>query len=534
MPISLGNVFIKNFLGKAPDWYKVAIIAFLIINPIVFFFINPFLAGWLLVIEFIFTLAMALKCYPLQPGGLLALEAIAIGMTSPEQVKHELVANIEVLLLLVFMVAGIYFMKQLLLFIFTKILLGIRSKILLSIAFSVTAAFLSAFLDALTVIAVIISVAVGFYSIYHKVASGQPSLSAADEKADEQDDDDGVSELTRDDLQRYRAFLRSLLMHAGVGTALGGVTTMVGEPQNLIIADQAGWQFGEFLLRMAPVTVPVFIAGIITCTLIEKFQLFGYGAHLPTNVRQILLDFDAEQRQNLTKQDIAKLWVQGMIAVWLIAGLALHLAAVGLIGLSVIILATAFTGIIEEHSLGKAFEDALPFTALLTVFFSIVAVIIDQELFKPLIDAVLNVEDHGTQLALFYVANGLLSMVSDNVFVGTVYITEVKTALIEGMISRDQFDLLAVAINTGTNLPSVATPNGQAAFLFLLTSALAPLIRLSYGRMVVMAFPYTLALSLIGFISIMFLLEPMTELFYSLGWITHHPVPTAMLLPNGH
>jgi NhaB family Na+:H+ antiporter len=51
--------------------------------------------------------------------------------------------------------------------------------------------------------------------------------------------------------------------------------------------------------------------------------------------------------------------------------------------------------------------------------------------------------------------------------------------------------MLAVAINTGTNLPSVATPNGQAAFLFLLTSALAPLIRLSYGRMVWMALPYT-------------------------------------------
>lgn len=61
MPISLGNAFIKNFLGKAPDWYKVAIIAFLIINPIVFFLINPFVAGWLLVAEFIFTLAMALN-----------------------------------------------------------------------------------------------------------------------------------------------------------------------------------------------------------------------------------------------------------------------------------------------------------------------------------------------------------------------------------------------------------------------------------------------------------------------------------------
>lgn len=218
----------------------------------------------------------------------------------------------------------------------------------------------------------------------------------------------------------------------------------------------------------------------------------------------------------------------------MIVGLALHLAAVGLIGLSVIILATAFTGVIEEHSLGKAFEEALPFTALLAVFFSIVAVIIDQELFKPVIDAVLHVEDKGTQLALFYVANGLLSMVSDNVFVGTVYINEVKTALIEGMITRDQFDLLAVAINTGTNLPSVATPNGQAAFLFLLTSALAPLIRLSYGRMVIMALPYTIVLALVGLAGIVFLVDPMTTWFYDAGWISHHVGDAVQAVSGGH
>jgi len=44
----------------------------------------------------------------------------------------------------------------------------------------------------------------------------------------------------------------------------------------------------------------------------------------------------------------------------------------------------------------------------------------------------------------------------------------------------------------------VATPNGQAAFLFLLTSAVAPLIRLSYGRMVIMALPYTFVLGGVG------------------------------------
>ncbi len=113
-------------------------------------------------------------------------------------------------------------------------------------------------------------------------------------------------------------------------------------------------------------------------------------------------------------------------------------------------------------------------------------------------------------------------MVSDNVFVGTVYINEVAAALQAGQITRDQFDLLAVAINTGTNLPSVATPNGQAAFLFLLTSTLAPVLRLSYGRMVYMALPYTIVLTIVGLSMTLFSLSDMTDLLYQWGLINHH------------
>ena len=104
------------------------------------------------------------------------------------------------------------------------------------------------------------------------------------------------------------------------------------------------------------------------------------------------------------------------------------------------------------------------------------------------------------------VIHGFLSMISDNVFGATVYIKEGFEAFEAGKITRDQFDLLAVAINTGTNIPSVATPNGQAAFLFLLTSALAPLIRLSYGRMVIMAFPYTVTMSITGLLAVIYIL----------------------------
>ncbi len=524
MEQSFGSALYKNFLGKSPEWYKLAIISFLIINPVLFFLVNPYVAGWALVLEFIFTLAMALKCYPLQPGGLLAIQAVAMGMTTPYQVKHELIMNFEVILLLVFMVAGIYFMKGLLLFLFTKIVTKVRSKTVVSLLFCFSGAFLSAFLDALTVIAVIISVAIGFYSVYHKVASDDEDLGP----------DHSHENYNKEDLLQFRGYLRNLLMHAAVGTALGGVCTIVGEPQNLIIGQQAGWEFVEFAIRMSPVTAPVFIAGMLTCLLLEKLKWFGYGVALPTSVYQVLRDFDIEESKKRTKSDNVKLIMQGVIAVWLVIGLALHLAPVGLIGLSVIVLATVFTGVTEEHQIGHAFEEALPFTALLAVFFVIVAVIIDQQLFTPVITWVLTFEGN-MQLVMFYLANGLLSMVSDNVFVGTVYITEIQKALTDGIITRDQFDLLAVAINTGTNLPSVATPNGQAAFLFLLTSALAPLVRLSYGRMVIMALPYTIVLTIVGYLAISSgLLESKTAEFYESGLITHSSDKPAKPASSGH
>ncbi|HEX7063175.1 MAG TPA: sodium/proton antiporter NhaB [Woeseiaceae bacterium] len=491
----------RNFLGQAPDWYKLAIVAFLVLNPILYWTIGGFITGWLLVFEFIFTLAMALKCYPLQPGGLLAVEAIALGMATPEMVYHEAQVNFSVILLLIFMVAGIYFLRDMLLFTFTRILLGVRSKILLSLMFSGAAAFLSAFLDALTVTAVIITVAAGFYSVYHKVASG-----ASFEHEHDPAIDDHVGDLHRDDLEQFRGFLRNLMMHGAVGTALGGVTTLVGEPQNLLIGEVMGWDFGSFFKEMAHVSLPVLGMGLVTCALLERFRLFSYGVPLSNKVRDVLEAYDADASAKRTREEKLAILVQALVALVLILALGLHLAEPGIVGLLVIVLATALNGVTEEHRLGRAFEEALPFTALLVVFFAVVAVIANQGLFSPVMHWVLQYEGT-TQAALFYAANGLLSAISDNVFVATIYITEVKEVFEAGGLTREQFDALAVAINMGTNVPSVATPNGQAAFLFLLTSALAPLIRLSYGRMVYMALPYTVVMSVTGFLALVFLAE---------------------------
>ena len=473
------------------------IIIFLIFNIFSFYSLGPTITAWIFIAEFIFTLAMALKCYPLQSGGILAIEALFLKLTTPENAYHEVDQNLEVILLLVFMVAGIYFMKPLLMYIFSKVFTKIKSKLILSLLFVFLSAVLSAFLDALTVTAVLISVAIGFYGVYHKIHSGERDYNESGVK--------DKSELSGETLEEFRSFLRSLIMHGVVGTALGGVCTLVGEPQNLLIGERMGWDFIEFFLRMAPITIPVLVAGLATTMVLETTGIFGFGQKLPEVARTIIEHYTEEEDLKRTDKEKWGIKVQAVSAILLIIGLAMHIAPVGFIGLALIVVQTAFMGITEEHQLGRAFEEALPFTGLLVVFFVIVAMIHDQHLFKPIIDWALTL-DPSQQPSMFYLANGVLSMISDNVFVATVYIGEIKTAYDAGAIELEQFEKLAIAINTGTNLPSVATPNGQAAFLFLLTSSLAPLINLDYVKMVKMAFPYTIVLGITGLLGIIYFL----------------------------
>lgn len=508
--MTYGKAFALNFMGTAPTWYKLFIVSCLIVNPILTA-ISPVLAGWVLVAEFIFTLAMALNCYPLLPGGLLAIEAAFIGLCDMAHVRAEISANLEVILLLMFMVAGIHFVRDVLLFVFTRLLVKITSHEKLALIFCSLGALLSAFLDALTVLAVIITICLGMYRFYHDLISGEEVKARLN-------NDDFVKEEFKNDLEQFRSFLRSILMHAAVGTALGGVCTIVGEPQNIIIGEVAGWHFAEFAMRVFPVSFPVVICGFATCYFLEKTKMFGFGASMPKSVHDMLVDLEEKNNANLTQRDKLRLICQGLCCVWLVIGLALHLAAVGLIGLSIIVLATSLCGVTSEEEIGKSFTESLPFCALLCVFFTVVTVISQQELFRPLISWVLSTSPE-SQLPIFYLANGILSSVSDNVFVATIYIEQVYDAMLHGVISGEQFDHLAVAINTGTNLPSVATPNGQAAFLFLLTSALAPLIRLTYLRMLWMALPYTIVLTLVGLFCIWFVLPSATQLFIDSGII---------------
>ena len=162
---------------------------------------------------------------------------------------------------------------------------------------------------------------------------------------------------------------------------------------------------------------------------------------------------------------------------------------------------TALKGITSEHDLGEAFKEPLPFTALLVIFFVIVAVIHDQNLFSPVTSYVLSTSPD-IQTPLFFIANGVLSAISDNVFVATVYMNEIMAALNDGLINREQFDNLAVAITQEQIFQVLLLQMDKQHFFFFLTSSLAPLIGLSYIKMVYKALPYTIVLTIVGLICV--------------------------------
>jgi NhaB family Na+:H+ antiporter len=377
--------------------------------------------------------------------------------------------------------------------IFTKIFISIRKKYVLSFMFFLISAVVSAFLDALTLMAVIIAACSNFYAIYHRHQVAGRLFEGGEEKI----------RMTEQELEEFCGFLRNIVMHGAVGTVMGGAMTLVGEPQNMMISTITGWSFMGFFYHCSPISLPVMAVGLILCPLLEIFKCPGFGYQLPENARLAILENYTKKSLQIDKQTKLLYVIQGTATVLLVLALAFHVAEVGLIGIALIVLLAALTGMTKEHDFVEAFNHAMPFVTLLAVFFAILAVVHDQHLVAPLSAWVFTFQGKAQLLALYFV-NGTLSFVSDNVFVATVFINEMHSAFQAGAFSSEWFDKLAVVVNMGTNIPAMATPNGHAALLFLLTSSLAPMIKLSYMRMLKLALPYTLAMSITGGLAVYF------------------------------
>lgn len=527
------------FAASIPRDIRNIILACLLINPIVFHFHNQ-AGAWLLLVEFIFCLSQVRRAYPFVTGGILAVEALGIGMVSSHTVAEETTHNISVLLLVLFMVPAVHMLSDFLSYLFTQVLVKIKHKTALSIIFFCFGSFLSAFSDALTVMAAVLSMIGALYLIYHKVQSGK------DYDDDHTDDDSLIQKELHRDINQFRAFLVSLLMCAAIGTVAGGVATRIGEPQNIPLAEAAGWNFVEFMREMKSVTILVNIAGIFTCFFLtypfsnsdmslviskldqkiveaKRDRAFGWWLHIfwlslrksfasllevyrmpfPKSAMQILKEYNAYEKKRVTKAKTFAKWGQALSFLFLILGLAYHIAEPYVLAVIIIIVNAWISNKTSEHAITKGFHDALGFIALLLTFFVVVGAISDQGIFTPIIAWVLRQPVEAQPLLLFG-TSGTLSAGSDNVFVALTHIPAVKQAYELGLMTKEHYWELIRAINVGTNIPSIATPNGQAAFIFIIMSTVASQLRLSYKKMLVMALPFTIVLTIAAIIALVY------------------------------
>ncbi len=239
--------------------------------------------------------------------------------------------------------------------------------------------------------------------------------------------------------------------------------------------------------------------GTLTCLTVEKLGYLDFGVAIPAEAEQVIRE-DLENRQSrMDKKEKWRLAMQGLSGLVLVICLIAHVADVYLVGLILSILAAAFSGA-SKHQLNEALKESGEFVFLLAIFFGIVAMIHQTHLFEPVSAWIFGFEGKARILALF-AATGVLSAISDNVFVASIFITTVE----EMNLTREEFENLAVAVNMGTNIPSIATPNGQAAFLFLLMSPVAALVKMSYVRMLLLAFPFAVTCTAAGAVAIWFL-----------------------------
>jgi NhaB family Na+:H+ antiporter len=312
---SLVLTALASFMGNAPRAYKLAMLGVLIFNVLLWLSLGATITAWAIVMEFIATLALSMYCYPLAPGGLLAIEAVLLHLTTPERVYAETLGGISVIMLLIFTVSAVSFMQELLVYIFSRVLNIVRSQTLLALLFCLIGTVLSAFLNAVTVLAMVMSVAYGFYKIYFLAAA-----KLKDANANQLGEDGLVDPKALPDLEQLRAALRSLLMHAAVGTALGGVCTLVGEPQNVLIGSIMNWNFQQFAWEVAPVSIPIVLAGLALCVLLERLRWSGFGAEIPQSVRTLLVEHERHEAAHRTQRERWRLVVQGVAALLLVVG----------------------------------------------------------------------------------------------------------------------------------------------------------------------------------------------------------------------
>ncbi len=145
---------------------------------------------------------------------------------------------------------------------------------------------------------------------------------------------------------------------------IGGTSTLIGDPPNIMIGSQAHLSFYDFLVNLAPI-IPL----IMLVTLLMIWLLFGRGLHASEEAQRLIMEFN--EREAIKDIPLLKksLFVLGLVITGFTCAHSLHLepATIALFGAALLLLLESWEH--DLHGKDKAFENIMAEVEWTTIFF---------------------------------------------------------------------------------------------------------------------------------------------------------------------
>ncbi len=268
---------------------------------------------------------------------------------------------------------------------------------------------------------------------------------------------------------------------------IGGISTMVGDPTNVIIGSSLGLSFNQFLANTAPIALAILTANI--CILYWRNHGFLH--------RDALTRHQAKTSVELRKPSEA-VKDQGLLRVSLVSlGLAVAFLVVhNFLGVSAALatLLPAFLILVYESSRSREIQHVLSRVDWEIFFFFgglflLVAALAKTGVLADIGDELVQLSGGNLALTVTLVlwVAALVSQVVDNVPLATVFVP-----VIARMSASLPVAPLAWALAIGTGIGGMATPVGTASNMVALSILNKPRKRVSFSQFAKRSIPLTL------------------------------------------
>lgn len=145
---------------------------------------------------------------------------------------------------------------------------------------------------------------------------------------------------------------------------IGGTSTLIGDPPNIMIGSQAHLSFYDFFVNLAPI-IPL----IMLVTLLMIWLLFGRGLHASEEAQRLIMEFNESEAIKDVPLLRKSLFVLGLVITGFTMSHRLHLepATIALFGAALLLLLESWKH--DLHGKDKAFESIMAEVEWTTIFF---------------------------------------------------------------------------------------------------------------------------------------------------------------------